>query len=161
MKLIPNYPNYSVTKDGNVINNKTNRELKRGIDSGGYCRVGLFNKGKVKFFLIHRLVASAFLNNLENKYEVNHIDGIKTNNNLLNLEWATRSENMKHAYKIGLCNTSLQATKLANSKIVLDTQNGIFYKSATEAATLLGIKRKTLCSYLSGYNTNKTSLIYA
>ena len=90
MKPIPNYPNYSVTEDGKIINNKTNRELKPILGNVGYYQVSLCNSGKIKNVSIHRLVASAFLSNDENKREVNHINGIKTDNRIENLElWDT------------------------------------------------------------------------
>lgn len=55
-----------------------------------------------KWYLVHRLKAIVFIPNIENKEQVNHIDGNKSNNDLSNLEWVTRSENMRHAYRIGL-----------------------------------------------------------
>lgn len=68
----------------------------------GYDQVNLSKEGKQKTCLVHRLVAIAFIENPENKPEVNHIDGCKTNNCLSNLEWNTRSENQQHAVDIGL-----------------------------------------------------------
>jgi hypothetical protein len=164
MKQITDYPNYSVTEDGRVINNKTNRELKPILGRNGYYQVSLCNSGKIKNVSIHRLVASAFLNNDENKREVNHINGIKTDNRVQNLEWNTSSENRQHAFDTGLKKyTERQRTRITEtlSKPVLDTQTGIFYNSAKEASRLLGINKNTLYGYLLGNNPNKTSLIYA
>ena len=164
MKAIPGFPNYSVTEDGKVYSYKTNKELKPMLGTDKYHSVCLSNKGKVKRVSIHRIVANVFLNNLDNKPQVNHINGIKTDNRLENLEWSTRSENMKHAYVHSLKKVSRKNIKeltLINSKIVLDTQTGIFYQSASEASRLLNLNRRTLCAYLSGKLKNKTSFIYA
>ncbi len=160
---IKNYPNYNITKDGKVINNKTNKELKPRIDKYGYYKVALSFNGIAKENRIHRLLALSYLPNPENKCDVNHIDGNKSNNDLSNLEWATRSENVKHAFKNGLkiiTNKQRLLLKKRCSKRVLDTQTGIFYNSAVEASTLLGINESTLYAYLKGKRTNKTSLRY-
>ena len=84
---------------------KAERILKTCKRTNGYIGVGLRKNGKGKNFNIHRLVAIAFLDNPENKPQVNHIDGNKKNNNVSNLEWVTNSENQKHAYKHGLIKT--------------------------------------------------------
>ena len=76
--------------------------LKLGKQTTGYLYVCLYKNNTHKTHRIHRLVAEAFIANPENKLQVNHIDGNKTNNHVSNLEWVTRKENMKHAYKIGL-----------------------------------------------------------
>jgi DNA-binding XRE family transcriptional regulator len=68
----------------------------------GYFRVNLYKNGKLKRIAVHRLVAIAFIPNQEEKPQVNHINGIKTDNRLENLEWVTLSENMIHAYKENL-----------------------------------------------------------
>lgn len=70
-------------------------------DFDGYLSVSLHKDGKDKVFRVHRLVASAFIPNPDNKLEVNHKDLDKTNNHVDNLEWVTRSENEKHAYATG------------------------------------------------------------
>ena len=161
--IIKNYPNYSITKDGKIINNKTNKILKQTIDYYGYCKVALCNNGINRTVRVHRILAIAYLPNPENKCDVNHIDGNKSNNDLLNLEWATRSENVKHAFRNGLkiiTNKQRILIKERCSKMVLDTQTGIYYNSAVEASNILGINENTLYGYLKGTRTNKTSLIY-
>ena len=72
------------------------------VDRNGYCITKLCRDGKCKPRKIHRLVAQAFLPNPKNLPQVNHIDGVKTNNNFLNLEWCDNSYNQKHAIKNNL-----------------------------------------------------------
>ena len=68
-----------------------------------YYRVPLTNKEHIKkYYLVHRLVAQTFIDNPYNLPQVNHIDGDKSNNGIDNLEWCTREDNIKHAYRIGL-----------------------------------------------------------
>lgn len=87
--------------NGRSLLKKDYRILQPG-DYRGYKRVSLTSSnGKRKFFMVHRLVLSAFMP-IENNMMVNHIDGNKENNSLENLEWCTCSENMKHAYRLGL-----------------------------------------------------------
>lgn len=73
-------------------------------DVNWYERLQLWKWWKSKKFRVHRLVADAFIGKSEDEQEVNHIDWVKNNNKLDNLEYCTRSENMLHAYKIWLCN---------------------------------------------------------
>ena len=70
------------------------------INRGGYYQVNLFKDGKYKTKVVHRMVAEAFIENIGEKDQVNHIDGNKTNNNVENLEWCTNSENAFHSSHI-------------------------------------------------------------
>ncbi len=71
-------------------------------DKHGYCKVNLYKNNTHKQCYVHILVATTFLSNVENKPQVNHIDGNKSNNSIENLEWCTAKENVLHAYSIGL-----------------------------------------------------------
>lgn len=97
---IRGFPEYKVTKDGRVIG-KRGKPMKGHIDRCGYREVVLsYYPHRQIQALVHRLVLSTFapIDNME-LYDVNHKNGDKLDNRLENLEWCTRSENVKHSYK--------------------------------------------------------------
>lgn len=99
--------NYDVSNLGRLKNSKTGNILKvRPINNHDYLGtvVTLGSKKYIKMIIVHRAVAEMFIPNPENKPEVNHIDGNKTNNCVSNLEWTTRKENINHAIIAGLVN---------------------------------------------------------
>lgn len=98
-KVISSDPRYEVSNLGRVRNAKTHRIRSQHLDTCGYSVITGLN---IHTCRVARLVADAFIPNPLNKDTVNHIDGVKTNNCVSNLEWATRSEQMLHAYKMGL-----------------------------------------------------------
>ena len=73
--------------------------MKQSEDKQGYKIISLSKNKKQKTYKVHRLIAQTFIKNPDDKKEVNHIDGNKSNNEINNLEWCTRSENQIHAYK--------------------------------------------------------------
>lgn len=106
-KQVVNKPftSYQISSFGRV-KNKYEKILKTNIDKDGYERITLNYKGFYQTIKIHILVAYAFIKKPKDfykiKYTVNHIDGVKTNNTINNLEWLTYSDNLKHAFKIGI-----------------------------------------------------------
>lgn len=121
---------YLIDTEGNVY-----RKLTPSQHPQGYLRLGLRTKGVRKYFNVHRLVAQTFVPNPNNKPFVNHIDGNKANNCVENLEWCDQSENMLHAYNIGLKQPSHPK---AVEQYTLDGKYVRSYSSREEAAKAVG-----------------------
>jgi hypothetical protein len=119
-KVIEEYPNFSISQCGKIKNNTSGKILKTVIHKKGYEVINIkpYGRGAGKSLKIHRLVAKAFLPNPLNKLQVNHLDGNKQNNHMNNLEWATASENMKHAFDTGLKTPSLQVKRFTESEAI-------------------------------------------
>jgi hypothetical protein len=149
---------YEINRYG-IIRSKNSRYLGHVIpkrkNNSGYWSVRLNKQGRPATQLLHRLLALTFLSNPEGKSEVNHINGIKTDYRLENLEWVTRSENMQHAYKIGLIN------KVRQMKMVVNACTGETYKNVKEAARAISIPYSSCKNYLNGRRPNITCLKYA
>lgn len=101
-KKVEEFPNYSISDEGHIRNDVTDHVRKNKTDRYGYSFVNLKKGGKTYSRSIHGLVAKAYLSKPEGKDEINHIDGNKSNNSVENLEYVTRSENIKHAFATGL-----------------------------------------------------------
>lgn len=96
MKQHPVYKDYFISQEGHVFRN--GKQLKVGKHPQGYYVVTFCNQGKPKQFLVHRLVAEAFLPNPNNYSVVNHLDENKQNNNVSNLEWTTSQKNNEYSF---------------------------------------------------------------
>lgn len=136
----------------------------------GYPYITIWENGKKKNCSIHRLVAISFIPNPKRKPQINHINGDKRDCRSINLEWATSSENIKHAHNTGLSFTPFgemhflygkTGDQCVNSKLVLNTETGIFYPSAKEAASSIGMSSARLRDRLIGGVKNNTSFVYA
>ena len=116
---IEGFPWYAVSNTGRVVNVRSNRELTPCVDrSNGYAVVNLYDEtGKPRRKYLHRLMAEAFLPNPDNKRTINHIDCNKSNNTLDNIEWATDSENMRHAFQNGLCENTRQSAYIQQRRL--------------------------------------------
>ena len=136
---------------------------KPTYDKDGYLNITLSKKGKSTTFKLHRLVATAFIPNPNNLPEVNHIDGNKSNNKVDNLEWVTRSENQKHAFRTGLINQNGKNNHMygrigadnPNSIPIyqLDKYTGVIineYDSLASAGRALGVNIGKICLVCQG-----------
>lgn len=119
---------------------------------GNYRQIALSKSDIAKTFLIHRLVAEAFLPNPENKPQVNHINGIKNDNRLENLEWCTTFENMAHAVRIGLHSMKGERHNLSRLKDedVLRIRELGKTKTADEITTLYNVSKSNIAQILCG-----------
>lgn len=127
---------------------------RKGTNSSGYTNIILRKNNKNKSFYVHRIVAENFLNPIDGKKIINHKNGIKTDNRLINLEWCTEKENIQHSIKTGLSKLK------TNCKEVIDMSTGEKYESVKFAALDLGIVVSTLTHRLSGRLKNNTNLRY-
>lgn len=95
---IKDYPNYEISNIGRVKSINYNKErILKLQNMNGYNRVGLSINGIVNLFLVHRLIAVAFIDNIHNHPFINHINGVKNDNRVENLEWCNSTENLNHA----------------------------------------------------------------
>ena len=130
---------YEVSNLGSIKSLIRNIILKPRTKSVGYCRVILRKNNKSIDKYIHRIIAETFITNLENKLEVNHINGIKNDNRIENLEWATAKENSNHAQRIGLCDARNKMISKASSKQTIDLNTGIIFDSMKQACESLNL----------------------
>lgn len=147
--------NYEVSDTGLIRNAKTGRLLKQHIGNDGYLRTQVDGKTR----LVHRLIACAFVPANPGKDFVNHIDGNKQNNCVSNLEWVTQSENMKHAYKIGLkkplARTENGHAKLSEEEVAFIRENYVAGDRKNGAKALgmkFGVAHQTIAAVYHGQN---------
>ena len=162
-KTIPEFEDYQVSNLGRVISNKHGKGtfLKPQKDALGYLHVRLYpedarfgtypnGRGKVpKLEKIHRLVALLFLDKPDSNvmWEVNHIDGDKENNNVTNLEWVTRQQNLQHSWDIGLrSNSAALAAPKRYKPVMVITPEGeeLYYQSRKHVSLDLPVSVSTV-----------------
>ena len=131
--IIQDFPNYSIFKDGTVVNNVSGKPLKPLSLSNGYMIVALY-KNKRRFqFSLHRLVAIHFINNPEQLPYVNHKDENKSNNSVDNLEWCTASYNANYGTRtIRMAQTQGHSIKAFKNGVLV----GTFYSQSKCAREL-------------------------
>jgi hypothetical protein len=135
--------NYFISEDGEVFNKRTKgyRKVICKSDRYGYTTVGLYKNGIRTFYTVHRLVAECYLPNSKNKPQVNHINGIKTDNRVSNLEWVSKSENIIHALEKGLLPSGEKShmSKLKKQDIDFIRQNYQYKSEQYNSKTLAEI----------------------
>ncbi len=169
-KPIPNYDGiYSASTTGLIKNNVTFKVLLPN-KIGDYYGVTLCRSKKDhKVCLIHRLVAMTWIDNPNNKPQVNHIDGNKLNNNYTNLEWVSKSENSIHSFKLGLQKPNKSNLgkygKFAHRKRAINclSKDGIFikkYDTIKEASDELKISVSSISNCLSGRSKSANGYLW-
>lgn len=143
----------------NTVNGTWYKEkiLKGNVDGWGYLRVNLWKANRSRMVKIHTLVADTFLPKIKKKTDVNHIDGIKTHNWLENLERCTRSENIIHAFKMGLSKPAWSGKfgkdhhrSLAVNQFDLSGKLIKKFNGQTEAQRNTGVKQGDISSVCRG-----------
>lgn len=138
------HPDYLVSNLGNVKSLKNDKEtlLKNGVDKDGYNNVRIDRR----LCKTHRLIATAFIPNPDNKPLINHKDGNKQNNRVSNLEWCTAKENAEHALRIGLLRQGKQNPHSGLNPIVAETIRQLKSKGAStkELATKYQVSKTAI-----------------
>lgn len=126
---------------GNCLRKEKIRKLGKTKD--GYLKVRLLYRGKDVTASVHRLVAEAFIPRIKGKDTVNHIDGNKENNHVDNLEWADRTEQLNHAYRLNL-KVARRGIDNCNSKLTIDEIRAIRkeYKPYTRGRSTVALAKK-------------------
>ena len=158
-KIVYKYPKYKVDIDGNVYSKYVSKRnfhenwIKvNGTNVRGYVKCKIRNEDGVKLVFAHRLVAEAFIENTFNKPTVNHINGIKKDNRVENLEWATHREQIVHAIKNKLIDTSKNGLLLRVKFEQMDLKgNHIrFCNGIKETAKEFGVSATAISQNLRG-----------
>lgn len=146
MKPIPGYGGrYSISTEGKVWSNLSNKFLKTFIGRSGYKVVtltGLSKSGcRLKTHMVHRLVADTYIDKVPGKDKVNHKNGVRTDNRVENLEWCTQKENVRHAWATGLAKARRDMDH-PNTKLSLKTIREIFSKIDEKYGTLTRLAKR-------------------
>lgn len=137
---VKDYPHLLVSRTGNVWTTTYNRELGQFLTNRGYLTVRLCKDKNVRVIGVHRLVAEAFIPNPDNLPQVDHINGVKTDNRVENLRWISQSDN---------CRKSRPHAEKPNRAIIC-VETGRVFASKAQAGRALGIPTAIMSSLLKG-----------
>ena len=150
MKDIRGYEGkYAITSCGRVWSYKREKFLKPRLDKHGYPRITLSHNGEIKTFLIHQLVAEAYIPNPDHLQEINHKDEIKTHSYVNNLEWCTHEYNVNYGTRNQRASAALMGHEGVCKRIYCLELNETF-KSLKEASTKYNIDQGTISKCCSG-----------
>ena len=137
---------YLITESGEVYNKKWGRFVKPQLNGTGYYRVHIAGR----MYFVHRLVATTYIQNPDNKPQVNHKDGNKLNNSVSNLEWVSNKENSIHALKHGMMRIeeNHQFAKLSRENVAYIKSHP--EKSRNELAKMFNISPHTISDIRTG-----------
>ena len=142
---------YAVSSLGRVKNLTRGKIRKLGDNTKGYLRVSLSKDGQSKFFSVHRLVATAFVSNPGDLPQVNHKNGVKTDNRAENIEWIGISENQKHSYEV-LKRKSPRSELNSSQVLEIDRLLEQGTSSIEEIAKNYGVPRRIIVNIETGKN---------
>lgn len=145
--------NFGRVRSNNYLGHGKQKLLKLSETEKGYIRCLIYENGKLVQKKVHRMVAEMFLEPVDGKNEINHIDGDKRNNAVWNLEWCNRIENMRHAYGTGRMEGMKEHLRRSSKPIIgtyLDSGEMVRFASTEEAARTLGIRRSNIFNVLHG-----------
>ena len=143
----------SYNPNGTVNSHIKEKILVQNLDRGGYPNVGLCKNGKSKTMKVHRLVAMAFIENPENKSQINHKDEVKINNVVENLEWCSAQENINYGTRTTRAIQNRRSYKLGNSpsaKPVFCEELNKTFDCAIRVEEELGICGSSICNVCKG-----------
>lgn len=147
--IVPGYEEYSVSENGQIYSHKRKKCLSPKTDRYGYKVVALRKGGKSKHITVHRIVALAFIPNPHNYPCVNHLNEIKIDNCVKNLEWCTVKQNNNH----GTRNERMSKTKSKHPVIrILNTGEIIVYKGVKDAFRKTGIAHSQITKFCKNKN---------
>lgn len=138
---------YKVSNKGELYSIKRKRKLNPSISKNGYRQAKLYKNGKYKTRSVHRIVATAFLENPENYPVVNHVDEDKLKNNVENLQWCTQKHNVNHGTGQ---QRRIEAVKMPVKQYTLDGQYLATYKSAVDLQELYGFHQSAISRVCRG-----------